>query len=240
MGLSTKSFYESGCGDSLIDSALLPDEINNFLKEEESILFSFADSFCLLIEIGCMHGRYLEWAVTKGKFYTGIDIVRRFIEQGRRRIIELGLSLGYQLIEGAAEDIVNLIPVRRLRNKKCLLFFPFNSFGNMEDAGPIISALKTSELPFFISSYQTTAMANECRRDYYDRCGYKNLKRRIDNKGVYFCSDDGLGTIAYHPSYIKRVCNEWGLPMRSMSFSTIGMAYLSATLEVKKTKLKPE
>jgi len=231
MSLPTKDFYEGGRGDSLIDPSLFPEEVKDFLLKEELILSSAGDSFRLLIEIGCMHGRYLEWAIERGKSYVGIDIVSRFIKEGRRRIAELRLPVDCQFIEGAAEDIPTLIPVKRLRNKKCLLFFPFNSFGNMEDAGPVISAIKMSGLPFLISSYQTTAGANARREEYYRRCGYRNIRCSTNDKGVCFCSDDGLRTIAYHPTYIKKICKRQNLVVKSMPFSFLGMAYFSADLK---------
>jgi len=240
MTSSTKDFYDKGYGDSLIDLSLLPKEVKDFLLKEELILSSIKDSFKLLTEIGCMNGRYLEWAVAENKSYIGIDVVPRFIKEGKERVIKLKLGTNYQFIEGTAEDIINLIPIKELRNKNCLLFFPFNSFGNMEDARPVISAIKESGLPFLISSYQTTLKANKCREVYYNQCGYKGVKCKNNNKGVCFCSDDGLKTIAYHPVYIKKICKIKNLAVKSMSFSIFGMMYFSTGLNVNITKLKPE
>lgn len=231
MSSPTKDFYESGCGDYLIDFSFFPEEVKDFLLKEELLLSPIEDSFRLLIEVGCMHGRYLGWAVERGKSYIGIDVVHRFIEEGRRRIAEMQLPVSYQFVEGAAEDIPTLIPVRRLRNKKCLLFFPFNSFGNMEDAEPVIAAVKASGLSFLISSYQTTATANACREEYYRRCGYRNIRRTVNDKGVCFYSDDGLRTVAYHPAYIRRICIKQNVAVRSMPFSFFGIAYFSEDMK---------
>jgi len=240
MASSTKDFYDKGYGDSLIDVSLLPEEVKEFLLEEELILFSIKDSFDLLIEVGCMNGRYLEWAVAENKSYIGIDVATRFIKEGKERIVKLKLDTNYQFIEGAAENIVNLIPIEQLRNENCLLFFPFNSFGNMKDAGLVISAIKESGLPFLISSYQTTLKANRYREVYYNQCGYKGVKCKGNNKGVCFYSDDGLRTIAYHPAYIKKICKIKDLVVKSISFSIFGMMYFSVKLNVNTIKLKPE
>lgn len=242
MDSPTKEFYEEGRGNSLIDPLFFPSEVKDFLKKEELILFSVRDSFDLLIEIGCMHGRYLDWTVAEKKLYIGIDVVVRFIEEGRKKVLKLGLPpVDYQFIKGKAEDIAQLISSERLQSKKigCLLFFPFNSFGNMEDAIPVISALKLSRLPFLISSYQTTEKANTCRKEYYSRCGYKGIRREINEKGVYFYSADGLRSVAYHPEHIKKVCETQNLAMATMPFSTLGTVYFSSTLKIN-NKFKPE
>ncbi len=242
MDSSTKEFYEEGHGNPLINPLFFPPGVEGFLKKEELILLSIRDSFNLLIEIGCMHGRYLNWAVAEKKTYIGIDIVSRFISEGRQKILELGLSsTDYQFIEAKAEDIAELIQLGKINTKKVcsLLFFPFNSFGNMEDAAPVISVLKLSRLSFLISSYQTTEKANTCRKEYYSRCGYKGIRREINEKGVYFYSADGLRSVAYHPEHIKKVCETQNLAMATMPFSTLGIVYFSSTLKIN-NRFKPE
>jgi len=63
----TKDFYEDGRGNPLIDPLFFPPEVEDFLKKEELILLSIKDSLDLLIEVGCMQGRYLDWAVAEKK-----------------------------------------------------------------------------------------------------------------------------------------------------------------------------
>jgi hypothetical protein len=97
----------------------------------------------------------------------------------------------------------------------------------MAEATQVISALRESQLPFLISSYQTTEHSTDCRWEYYARCGYKDIRMSSDEKGVCFSSSDGLQSIAYHPEYMHNVCNDHGLAVTAISFSTIGLAYIT-------------
>lgn len=203
-----EDFYISGQGDRLIDPLFYPKAISIFLKDEQKLLKSLISSFDLLIEVGCMHGRYLCWAVKYKKHYLGIDVVRRYITVGIQRISELRLSKDrYRFVRGGAEQIAALVKLddRKINPENCVAFFPFNSFGNIPKPEPVVRSLKESGLPFLISSYRTSQKAMECRQGYYRNCGYRKIRRIVNKKGVRFISLDGLSTIAYSPFFFKRV-----------------------------------
>jgi len=225
--LSTREFYGGGQGDRLVDPNCYPKEIVDFLREERKLLDSMAASIDTLVEIGCMHGRYLDWAVGLNKRYIGIDIVPRYINMGRRIVAEKRLERKkYQFVLGGAE-MVDVLARQKAAPGKCLLFFPFNSFGNMADPIPVILSVRKSNLPFLISSYQTKRRSTTSRREYYRRCGYKDIVCTDDEKGVCFSSADGLKSIAYHPRHVQRICDANNLAVAIRLFSTIGIAYLS-------------
>lgn len=180
-----------------------------------------------------MYGRYLRWAIEQGKCYLGLDIVPRYVEAGRKTVIKLGLSpQHYQFVLGGAEEIAKLVKPKQLlvEPQRCLLLFPFNSFGNILNPSPVVTGLRESGLPFLISSYSTTAEATACREQYYRNCGYHELHLFEDERGVHFVSPDGLHSIAFHLKYLQKLCAVNGITVEAVPFSKIGVAYTTMTI----------
>ena len=228
-----KDFYGNGQGDRLIDPLFYPKGINLFLEDEEKLLKLLAPFFDLLIEVGCMHGRYLCWAIRRKKSYIGIDVVERYIFAGKQRLGELKtLSDQCSFILGSAEDIADTIHPNDLGVDvgRCLAFFPFNSFGNMPNPKSVVKSLAQSGLPFCISSYRISQKATECRKRYYRNCGYVGIRTSRSRSGVRFSSPDGLSTIAYGPTFLREMFATNNIDARSMPFSQVGMAHLSSKL----------
>ena len=223
-----KDFYESGKGDRLIDPLLFPEEIKQFLLGEKRMLEALAGSFDLLVEVGSMYGRYLKWAIENGKRYFGIDVVERYIEAGKKVVLDSQLDpIEYRFVLGKAENIAELVKPDELGVKpnQCILFFPFNSFGNMDDPLAVIRGIRKSGLPFLISTYGTSKEINICREKYYRNCGYSEIISIQDEKGVRFVSPDGLSSIAYHPNYLQNLLINNGLKTTVIPFSKIGIAF---------------
>ena len=227
------SFYDDGPGDRLVDDATYPNEIREFLRREEDLLLSAKSSYDLLVEVGCMHGRYLNWALDHDKAYVGIDIVPRYIELGATEANELRLpSNRCQFILGDAGIIDTLVDPTLLGTdrSRMLLFFPFNSFGNMPTCAPIIKAVKQSLAPFLISTYTTSTSSTASRRHYYGACSYTGLGATENEEGVLFTANDGLSSIAYHLEFIFNVFASASLPVEATRFGQIGIAYTTPGL----------
>ncbi len=225
---SIKDFYDSGNGDYLVESINYPKEIQEYLKKEKALLCKIKECFNCLVEIGCMSGRYLNWCIEEDKGYLGIDVVHRYIEEGKCKILNCELSpLKYQMVVGSAENICEIVQENKVSSsyKKILLFFPFNSFGNMSNTQTIIDSLHKTGLIFLICSYQTNLRVNNIRDDYYKNCEYKGIQRIVNRKGVRFISKEGLNTIAYEPDYLCECSKKVGITLKMIKFSDIGMAY---------------
>lgn len=238
-----KDFYESGKGDHLIDPLFFPEEIRQFLICEKRILEALADSFDLLVEVGSMYGRYLKWAIGDGKCYFGIDVVERYIEAGRKIILDSQLDpIKYKFVLGGAENITELVRPDEWSAKpnRCILFFPFNSFGNMNNPLTVIRGIRKSGLPFLISTYGTSEEINICREKYYKNCGYSKIISIQDKKGVRFTSPDGLNTIAYHLDYLQNAFVANDLKVTVIPFSKIGTAFVSSELAEKIVSALPQ
>uniref|UniRef100_UPI0039658D06 Methyltransferase domain-containing protein n=1 Tax=Cystobacter sp. TaxID=1965334 RepID=UPI0039658D06 len=230
---STLDFYAQGQGDRLIDPARFPAEIKAFLEGERVLLDSVAEHVELLVEVGSMHGQHLGWAIARGKHYIGVDPVPRYIEQGRRTLREQGLPAErFRFIEGGAEELHQLLPRHALAvpPSRCLLFFPFNSFGNMRDPERVLESLSMTGLPFLISSYATTERATQARAAYYAQCQYEWLESACDERGVRFRAPEGFDAMAYHVEYLEPRMRRYGLEVRPIPFADVGVAWCAGPM----------
>lgn len=224
------NFYRCGSGDSLIDPRNYPAAIQAYLEAERVLLAQQSASFERLAEIGCMEGRYLDWCVARKKKYTGIDVVERYVDYGRQRLAKLCLSpVDFSIEQGDAEKIDILFGADKIKDK-ILLFFPFNSIGNMENISLVFQAIKKSQQSFLICSYQTNQVAIEQRLVYYNNCGLKGLRCANNETGVRFLSEDGLNSAAYSSEYIEDICRALNISVKFQNFSQIGLAYMSNDL----------
>ncbi len=218
-------FYASGLGDRLIDSETFPPTILGFLQGEEAVLRGVSRDVDTLIEVGCMEGRWLEWAIGIGKRYVGIDVVSRYVQVCLSRIACMNLSPSwYQCVLGSAVNLENLKSYWG-SSVHPLAFFPFNSFGNMEDPCAVIESLRKIGMPFLISSYDTSAYATACRLEYYANCQYSDLRCIEDDRGVLFHSPDGLHSFAYHEDFLLHEFRKRGLGVEVIVFADIGKMY---------------
>ena len=234
---SATEFYSSGYGDRLVDPSKYPGEIIDYLKAEEELLTALVDQFDLLIEVGCMDGRYLEWTIRRNKRYLGVDIVERYVRNGQGRLLSLGLPLDRYRIEICDAAAVHETPYRKgwLNKKdKVLIMFPFNSFGNIDEPKAVLRGLSRLKKPFLICSYTTSDFANLVRLRYYSNCGYKQIRCVSDNVGVRFVSNDGLDTVAYNPAYLEQLCEESGITVSIIPLSSIGACYTPKDLKIKR------
>jgi len=223
-------FYGSDLGNRLINDALFPEEIKEFLKLEKELLSEIIPLFDSLVEVGCMQGRYLQWATKHVQNYIGIDIVSSYIEEGCRNLTQnYGKLIKGHFILGDAEKIDTILNWEKfsINPNRTILLFPFNSFGNMQNYLAVIKSLKKSGASFIISTYSTSEIATSIRYKYYEACKYSNLKKEKTNEGVVFSSKDGLWTIAYHQNFLLRIFKEEKLKVDVVNFAGIGKAYIA-------------
>jgi hypothetical protein len=227
--MSTRAFYTAGAGDRLIDTSLLSARVRDFLDGELQVLTRLAARFDVLVEVGSMSGLHLGWAADHDKGYLGLDIVERYIEAGRRRVTALSLAAQrYRFTLMGAERLAEAERPAGL----ALAFFPFNSFGNMDNPIAVLDAVVRSGTEFLISSYGTDARSNEIRLEYYNACGFTDLDMREDSQGVRFSTSDGLNTVAYHEDYLLDRMIERGLDGSAVRFAEFGRLYMSRSLAV--------
>ena len=241
MTQKARVFYECELGDRLIEDARYPGVIKNYLSAERGLLDRITPQFNALIEIGCMQARHADWAMSHGKRYLGLDIIGRYIREGRAHIKSMGSTATCRVELEDAQNLVTVLSRHRsfLSRHLPIAFFPFNSIGNVSDVRGVVKALILSSLPFIIATYGTDQYSTMCRGRYYARCNYHHLMIRQTGKGVHFGSSDGLSTYAYGQKFIKSLFPKNGVIRRR--FSSIGVAYLhpciSANLDESPTML---
>lgn len=220
-------FYMNGYGDRFIDATYYTTKILQFFKEERELLDRFSSSIDVLIEVGCMHGRYLNWTIENNKHYIGIDRVDDYINQGQQLLLNQGLSFKkYQFIKGDARELSTLIHPLKSTGVRAMILFPFNCFGNIIDFQRVITNLEECSFSFIISSYQTSQDATLCRYEYYHACGYSQLQISHDEDGVCITSAEGLHSMAYQPEFLQRAFHKHGLHIQTIPFSLLGIAYV--------------
>lgn len=225
------TLYASGIGDRLIDAARYPVEIRKFLESEADALERLAGTFDRLVEVGAMEGRHVDWALARDKRYIGIDATRKYVEAGVAQLRERKLPKDrFSLLHARAEELHRL---PELRDKtRSLLFFPFNSIGNMDELGAVLRSLAAVGMPYLISTYTTSEEATNARASYYANCAFDGLRRSDDERGVCFRSCDGLCSIAFNHDYFLRVCRINALAVESVRLGAFGVAYLQPGLKV--------
>jgi len=115
-------FYNSGKGDCLVNSRNYPPEIKSYLQSEKEVLKLLSNKLKGIVEVGCMNGRYVEWALAEEKLYYGIDIIERYIEAGLKRLKKSGIHLSrVNLQVWSANSIHEFVIQERL--SQVLLFF---------------------------------------------------------------------------------------------------------------------
>jgi hypothetical protein len=226
--MATQDFYGSGLGDVLINSRTYPKDIRVFLRAERRILDSLSNSVELLIEVGCMGGRHIDWAVGKGIRYLGIDLAHRYIIAGNSKICQLGLNKNdYQIKFGDASEMDNLLrdDISNIEPRKCLVFLPFNCFGNLDKPARVAEKICKLSVPFFFTSYAISNSATLSRQKYYVACGFRDLQINSDSTSVVFTSPDGLHSAAYAPEYVTSLFSYYNIIANKLQCGRIGIGY---------------
>jgi hypothetical protein len=217
-------FYASGIGDNLMNPVFFTGAIHDYLLCEKELLISLSEPYDTIIEIGCTKGRYAETITKLKKHYLGIDIAKHHI---------LDASALHQHNTNArflCDDVRNLETIllaNGIRAEGSLLFFPFNSFGNLHDGTAILQMLKRTGIPFAIFTYATDKRTEEERTRYYTGSGFLDICLSNELAGVRFIDHSGLNTIAYRESWFRESFLSLQLPLRRIPFGGIGCSYLS-------------
>lgn len=197
-------FYNKN-GDALVSASNYPEEIGEFLSTEADMLRNLVlkNNYDCIIEVGCMEARSLELVRGLGKIYHGIDIVTRYIDVAKMKIkFSYNDSCATVSLLSFFQLDANSLP--ELSKYNSLLYFPFNSFGNLGDFDMACKKLRSLKIDAFISTYKTSDLANKIRYDYYSACGYSDIKLIESKYGVQFTSNENLNVVAYYKDQLSK------------------------------------
>lgn len=227
-------FYGTDDGNRLVDEKNYPESIKNYLNGERCILNQEIEKHDLIIEVGCMEARNMDIAINNKKKYIGIDIVEEYINTANKIVDKRNLNNICEFLCINAEELDEVLQKSKLikNSSRPLFFFPFNSFGNMENYISVIDSIgKIRNADFILFSYDTDNKSTEERYNYYNNCKYDNLSLQKEKNGVRFIADNGLNSMAYNPEYLNKVIRSKGLSLSTTKFADIGLAYSISTRE---------
>lgn len=215
-----EQFYGERKGWRMFDSHTLTLEIESYLRAEAVFLGkTMGAGYKTLIEVGCGYGRYLDWALSRGYSYVGLDIVPWLVELGQMRVTRARsrypgarCAIYRHPAESIARATREYCP--DLNEHNALAFFPFNCLGNVARFDTVIDSLKASRLDLVVSTFKTDAVATRIRKDYYGKCGYEQLNSRIMKQGLLIISEEGFHAMAYHREFLVNALKKRGFDLR--------------------------
>ncbi|MBX9693183.1 MAG: class I SAM-dependent methyltransferase [Cyanobacteria bacterium] len=225
-------FYGERKGWRMFDYQFLTPEVRSYLSEEEEFLLQAAQGrYQRVIEVGCGYGRYMNWALSRGFHYVGLDIVPWLVELGQLRTVQAQRSfpsLSAKIILHPAEKIYHVVADLTLnsREHRSLAFFPFNCLGNVSQFEAALDSLRDSKVDVVVSTFKTDATATKTRKAYYQNCGYERLNSRILREGLLMISDEGFHAMAYHYSWLVSAFQRRGFELnRAHQTESVGSIY---------------
>jgi len=226
------SFYGSELGGRLIAEENYPDSIRDFLEKEYLFLFEAIAEHDLIVEVGCMEGRYCKAILERNINYVGIDLSQEYISRANALFAERMQICQYEFLCLDAEHLDVIARESRLFDKANapLVFFPFNSFGNMRNIKNVLASIsRINGATFYIFTYDVDTAASNERKTYYSNCNYSDLQLVQSDCSVRFVSPDGLDCAAYTPAFIADLCRSLSLNIEFHRFSQIGIVYQITT-----------
>ncbi len=211
-------FYSTPPGRQIMKVKNFTVDIKTYLEEERAIFTRILGNpkteYNIVVEAGCGALTNIEVAncKTPKPRYIGIDFDTTEISNAQEKIRD---TEGY---ENASAKYLTVLDISRQKlniaqseSEKPLILFPFNLIGNVAPISKLICNMVTEKLDFVISLYTTTPRAVSMRRQYYENCGYRNIKHTIDPlKSSVFTSDTGMYTVAYDYAYIRNLLRSFG------------------------------
>jgi hypothetical protein len=222
------NIYMTGTGYDLFRERTFSRGIKKFIDIQENILREFCEKNTVMVEVGCGKAEHLTFCLDSGISYFGIDPIMEYVREGQERCREARSEAICQVVHGNAERLVSIMEENRISFSRALIFYPFNSIGNMNSLEDVLRELALSTSSYFISTYGTSANATAERMAYYANCGFEGLTVERDERGVVCSSDEGFRSAAFDDEYFMAVCRKTGLSPSMREFAEIGVGYFGA------------
>jgi Cys-tRNA synthase (O-phospho-L-seryl-tRNA:Cys-tRNA synthase) len=216
------SIYLSPIGDKLTDPLFFTPAIRTYLDAESELILRLSEGYDIIIEACCTKGRYASLARSLHKRYIGIDKAAHHIADAERMFAGDTATFICDDIGRLEEMMEHLLPAQG-----SLVVFPFNAFGNLEDAEDMLRSLAARGLPFLICTYTTDTRSEEVRAEYYSKAGFDELVLSGEKSGVRFTDSCGLDSMAYNEAWFEDMFRKYGIPCKCIPFGEIGVAYLN-------------
>lgn len=226
--ISVEEFYSKD-GQKLIDVELYPEKIHQHLNDEKATLVNIIrnGNYDTVVEVGCMDGTmHLDVCKLCDVNYVGLDLVEHSVELLNQKLMESGCHGQYI---AKALDVINIDSIAPDINeisRKVLVFFPFNSFGNLDHPKEVLSVIRSCDYDAVVLTYLTDDNSANVRMEYYSNCGYSNLELSKSNEGDLFSSAQGLRSYAYSYDWFQNVADENSYKVKFSKIGEISGCYL--------------
>lgn len=202
--------------------------LQEYFEQQQHVFESIvaSENYTTVIEAGCGDGSFLfPTAVQMGINYYGVDKEPQAIAQLNKKISHISHQSKLEAVCADMHDFVEILADYDIPLTDCLVVFPFNALGVMENPRHILSQISRLGLDTLIFTYKTTDQAQILRRDYYCQLGFANLVRQQDTDGIAFRSEDGLLSYTYYSYMIDHWLQASSTAtIQTMEFSQLGIA----------------
>jgi len=204
----------AGIGSRMFFDQYLTNEVSEFLWSEHQLIRELLEwgNFDQLIEGGCGFGRAMQLAIDMRIAYDGCEIVKEWIPVARSRIKDLGLDSNEVRVSfGSVESLeeTSLLFTGRPSDSS-LILLPFNLFGNLNSPSKCLAGARVLGCAVAIVSFHFDAGTTRLRRQYYENCGFVNLKSEFCSIGTRIVASHGLDSLAYKPETIEKFSYDAG------------------------------
>lgn len=199
---SFAQFYHTKSGEMIMNPETFTEGIKAFLAEEDLFVLNLViNRYDYLFEIGCgLSERALD--VTRfGKQFYGVDINPNFVNKSSLLFANKNIKERAQVQCFSVLDL-NVDTFMLPKEKKSLIFFPFNIMGNLDDFHLVLENMVNIKQDFCFSTYKMNDNARVFRNGYYTNCGCQKLRYSTTPIGNLFDSQDGLHSASFKISYI--------------------------------------
>lgn len=193
---------------NIMDNSNYTEEIKQLLLLENKFILKLMDSknYKRIIEIGCGFGENaFDFAMHYSEIeYIGLDVNHQYISKANL-MAEIRGHKNLYFNKLAANEIENILSkLNDFKEKKTLIYFPFNIFGNISKIFETITKIYEYECDFVIFTYQHNEKANQERQIYYTNCGFK-LEFKENQLFSCFFSCDGFFSKVYKKKFMDEI-----------------------------------
>lgn len=224
--LESSFYYQPNASSAIMQLAHFPDSVLPLLQMEILATKEAATIFdcSMMVEFGCYDGRALEAARFSRIPYLGIDTDEGAILQLRERIRKEHLREFADAIVGDVLDPA--LWGKLVLGPKPLYLLPFNLLGNFRDPSRLLSSLSEVGGLAMFSVFNSSPTANNTRRDYYARCGIRDLKcSSVADHGILFTGANGFYSRSFEDEALRLLIKNAGGVILRTTRNCIGQCF---------------
>jgi hypothetical protein len=208
--------------------------IRSYIESQAEVFRDLITQHCYenIIELGCGDGTLLmPTVISLHSNYLGIDISTRALSKAMTNLENAKAIHSYsedaRLMVADVCSFSSLRLDRFVKSNKTLVALPFNLIGIISCVESLVRDLHSAGFDILIFSYNMSVGASRARAEYYEKCGFTDIKReKVHGIGILFTDQQELQSYAYYPTTVRKLLKETGFRrVKTIRFNDIGIAY---------------